>query len=252
VHLHAELQVVPDRLVRECGDVDVADELAVDPQQQVAVECGGDPERVIISKEQLALGFDEIGAEQKRVSALERSANPTQKCVRSWTVEVTDVGTEQKHQRLPGVSFSRDLGQPDFVGGLMRHDMDVLRSAERATRQGERARRDVNQMKFEPGGAVPPVGADQRRQLLAAARPELDDSRQARNVRENRPPMGREQPHFSARDPIPRQKTNRVEECRSQRVVQIARGKLARLELQVVLDIARESRDGCRLFWRSR
>ena len=150
MHLDAGLGLVPDRLVGECGDVEVAAELAVDPQQQVAVERGGHPERVIIGKEQLAFGFDEIGAEEKRVSVRERSANAAQKRVRSWTVEVTDVGPEQKHQRPPGVSFSRDLRQPDFVGRFMRHDMDVLRSAERATRQGERARRDVNEMKVEP------------------------------------------------------------------------------------------------------
>src|SRR5436190_5903857 len=106
-------------------------------------------------------------------------------------------------------------------------------------------------MKVQPQGALP-VGADQRRQLLAAARPQLDNRRQMRNVRENRSPMGREQLHFSARDLIPRQKTNRVEECRPQRVVQIARGKLARLELQIVLNIVRESRNGRRLLVRTR
>ena len=150
MHLDAGLRLVPDSLVRVCGDVEVAAELAVDPQQQVAVERGGHPERVIVGEEQLAVGLDEIGTEEKRVSARERSANATKKCVRPWTVEVSDIGPKQDYQRPPGASLSRDLRQPDFVGRFVRHDTDVPRSAERTTRQGERARRDVNEMKVEP------------------------------------------------------------------------------------------------------
>src|SRR5207244_10254876 len=92
--------------------VEVAAELAVDPQQQVAVERGGHSERVIIGKDQLGCGFGEIGAEEKRVSPRQRRANDAQKCVRPWTVEVTDIGPEQDHQRPPASASRATSASP--------------------------------------------------------------------------------------------------------------------------------------------
>ena len=41
--------------------------LNVDPHQQVAVEGGGDAERVVVGQEQLGFRFHQVGAEQQRV-----------------------------------------------------------------------------------------------------------------------------------------------------------------------------------------
>src|SRR5688572_33105632 len=93
---------------------------------------------------------------------------------------------------------------------------------------------------IEPARA-PAARFDERPQLGAVARPQLDDARQARGRRgmpENRPPMGVQQADLSARDAVPRQLADGVEQRRAEPVVEIARRKLAWFERQVVLDVA--------------
>src|SRR5882672_9758689 len=91
-------------------------------------------------------------------------------------------------------------------------------------------------------------GFDERRQLLAAARTELHDGRKTRRARQDRPAVFVKQPHFRAGDAIPRKPADGVEERRAQVVVEVARRKLARMERQVVVDVARELLDGYGMF----
>ena len=66
---------IPDGAVGERVEVEVAAELAVDPDQQVAVERGGHAERIVVGEQQVALRLHEIGAEQQRVARRERRAD---------------------------------------------------------------------------------------------------------------------------------------------------------------------------------
>ncbi len=68
VHLDAALARVPDGAVGEGREVEVGAELAVDAHEQVLVERGRHAERVVVGEQQLALGLDEVGAEEQRVA----------------------------------------------------------------------------------------------------------------------------------------------------------------------------------------
>ena len=59
-------------------EIERATELAVDAHEQVLVECGGHAERIVVGELQLAVGFDEIGAEQQKISGLQHVANASQ------------------------------------------------------------------------------------------------------------------------------------------------------------------------------
>ena len=50
-----------------------------------------------------------------------------------------------------------------------------------------------------------PPGLDERNELLAVSRTELDDRRQARHARQKLPPVTGEQPQFCSRDAVRRQ-----------------------------------------------
>jgi len=80
----------------------------------------------------------------------------------------------------------------------------------------------------------------ERRQLLAAAASQLDDARQGTRSSEHAGGMRREQTRLRARDGIPRQAADRLEQRRPQDVVQISRRELPRRSRQIRPNIARK------------
>src|SRR5712664_3523317 len=81
---------------------------------------------------------------------------------------------------------------------------------------------------------------DQRRELFSAPGPELDESPQRIDVREDLASAAPEQVPLRSRNPIPRQLTDGLEERRAERVVQVAGRQLPRRQRQVIRDVTRE------------
>jgi hypothetical protein len=84
-------------------------------------------------------------------------------------------------------------------------------------------------------------------ELFAAAAPELHDRRACGcpfGVEDRVPhDLGRvacEQPPFGARDVVPREPANRVEQARAERVVEVLRLQLSGNQLQIPRDVRRE------------
>ena len=140
VHLDAGFGRVPDRAVIEGGDVEGPAQLAIDSDQQVAVERRRHAERIVVRHEQIALGLDEIGADQEPVVSGERGTNAAQERVHSGRIEVADVRSEKQGQRAPRAHRGRGFGKTGLVRGLMRHDVHVRERRERPARQRQGAR----------------------------------------------------------------------------------------------------------------
>jgi hypothetical protein len=119
----------------------------------------------------------------------------------------------------------------------MRHDVDGVERRHRAAGEIERGRRDVDQMHRE-AAARRLGGGDERRQFVSAARAELDEHRQRIDARQNLAPVAREQGALGARNRIPRQLADRLEQRRTERVVEVARRQLPRRQREVILDVA--------------
>ena len=67
----------------ESVEVEVAAELVVDPAKQIAVERRGDLQRIVVGEEQIAFRFDQIGAEQQRVTRPQRLADARKQIARA-------------------------------------------------------------------------------------------------------------------------------------------------------------------------
>src|SRR5208337_3644369 len=78
VHLDAAGLGIEARLVLECVKDEVGIEFAVHSRQQVSIEGGGDPERIIVSADQSIHGLFEIGAQQQRVARIQDEVNLSQ------------------------------------------------------------------------------------------------------------------------------------------------------------------------------
>ena len=93
---------VPDCLVRECGDVEVAAELAVDAHEEIAIERGGHTERIVVGKQQLVGWLHEIGTEEQRVSSGEEASNAVHEGARARPIVVADIRSQKQHQGASG------------------------------------------------------------------------------------------------------------------------------------------------------
>src|SRR5205823_7415812 len=85
----------------------IAAELAVDSHEQVAVEGGGDAERIVVGEQQIALRLDEVSADEQRIAAHERRADGPQEGIGAGRIEVADVRPEKQRERPSGSSASR-------------------------------------------------------------------------------------------------------------------------------------------------
>jgi hypothetical protein len=79
----------------EAAEVEVGAQLAVDADQQVQVERGRHAQRIVVGDQQVALGLDEIGAQQKRVPRLQRRRDAAQQRLGRGWIEIADVRSEE-------------------------------------------------------------------------------------------------------------------------------------------------------------
>ena len=75
VHFDPLHRRVPDRTMREGIEIERAAQLAIDADEQVAVERRRHAERIVVGQQQVALGLDEVRAEQQEVAGTERGAD---------------------------------------------------------------------------------------------------------------------------------------------------------------------------------
>jgi hypothetical protein len=122
------------------------------------------------------------------------------------------------------------------------HDRDVLERAERPLRELEGRRRDVDEVD-EHALAAAPQALREHRELLAASAAELDDRDR---ILEGFHHLGRvalEQPALGARDPVPRQPADRLEQRGAERVVKVLRLDLLRRQREVAAHVGGEVAD---------
>jgi hypothetical protein len=81
---------------------------------------------------------------------------------------------------------------------------------------------------------------EERPQLFAIARTQLDDVGQRWQAAEDAVAMRREQTHLCPGDGVPRQPADRFEQSGAEIIVEVARRELARRQRQVVPHVGRE------------
>ena len=204
--------------MREAIELEIGIQLGVQAQEEILVERRGQAQGIVIGEQQVALGLDEVDAEQQVVVRLKGRANQPEKSRRAWRVEVAEVRSEEGDERRVR-ALGRQHEQAVFVGGLVRRDADlrVVDRGERLHRSFQRRLGKIDQVRVD----VPDPGVGQQRgELLAVAAAQLDDPAASAECPPNRRRVLLKQPQLGARDAVPRQVTNRVEQRGAQRVVQ--------------------------------
>ena len=176
------------------------------------------PSGIVVGEQQVALGLDEVDAEQQVVVRLKGRADQPEKGGRAGRVEVAEVRSEECDERRVR-ALVRQHEEPVFVGGLVRRDADlrVVNRGERLHRPFQRGLGKIDQVRVD---VRDPGMGQQRRELLAVAATQLDDPATSAECPPYRRRVLLKQPQLGARDAVPRQMTNRVEERRAQRVVE--------------------------------
>src|SRR6185369_4750243 len=117
-HFDARFRGVEHRPVRESREIEIPAELAVDPEQHVLVERGGDAEGVVVRQDQVGLRLDEVCAEKERVARPERVPDRAEELARGGAVEIPEVRSEEEDEEPPvAVAALRDAPQSLLVGG---------------------------------------------------------------------------------------------------------------------------------------
>ena len=99
MHFDARGVGVPHRAMREMLESEIGRQLAVCPHQQVAIERGGDAERIVVRKKQLGLWFHQIRAEQQPVAWRERAADSLEERIGVGRIEIADIRSQAEHHR---------------------------------------------------------------------------------------------------------------------------------------------------------
>ena len=206
MHLDARFGRVPDGAVAEGVDVEVAAELAVDPDEQVAVERRRDAERIVVREQQLALRLDEIGADEEASPGSSAARMPRRNASAPGRSKLPML-EPRKSTSVRGRRARAISAQSAFVRRLVRHDLDVVQRRQRSVAwpsASALAETSIRCSSSRPGPAAPRL--DQRQQLLAVAGPELDDASTGGGTRAriSRPCVSSRR-ELRARDAIPRQ-----------------------------------------------
>src|SRR6476660_3955535 len=172
MHFDPPTFAVPHRPMRELVELDRSAELAIDADEQVAVERRCDAERVVVSDEQPFGRLDEIDAKQHSVAYLDAGTDVLQKGTRARRIEVPDVGAKKGDER-PTRSLSSGVAEPRIVRRLMRHDAQVANGSDVLCRNRQRARGYIDEMHIHHVAARR-CGLQKRAQLLAVAGTKLD------------------------------------------------------------------------------
>ena len=221
VHLDTRLRAIPHGAMREAIEIDPGAELAIDAQQQVLVERRSDAQRIVVGEQQTPLRLHQVDAKQQRVALREARADVLQERRGAGRVEVPDVRSEERDQRAAG-DGGRRLAQSGIVSGLMRDDVHVRQHSDGLCGRRQGGRRHIDQMRRSTRSARSGQTRKQDFQLFAAPGPEFDDVGHRGGAPEDVGAVRREQARFRARDRVPRQAADRVEQRRPEVVVEIA------------------------------
>ena len=197
---------VPPRAVRECVDVEVGVELAIQADEQIAVEDGVHAERVVIGKQQVALRFQQVSDRSAGVVRPQSAANRAEKLGgpggdRSCRCSIR--GTTRASRRSLGVGAapsSRLRRTPDAST-----TQTSGRRADHPHGEVERGRRHVDEVDGQRRRLRRTQRARAATELLSASRPELDESRAAHGKRRMIRARARRAAGSAPDDPIPRQ-----------------------------------------------
>ena len=180
VHLDPRLRRVPDRAVREPVEVDIAPQLAIDAQQEVAVERRRHAERIVVGRQQFALppsrGRRRSGRRRPGRAPIEcRAGRRPRRADRSCRCSIRETG--RASGALVRVRAATSASPASYVGVVRDHGDPI--HAPPASGSTSRAPPPRRRRGGPSSGARPrPARRDQRRQLLAAARAELGEGRQ--------------------------------------------------------------------------
>src|SRR5206468_9771625 len=178
-------------------------------------------------------GLDEIRPEKERVPRPERTPDLREELARGGSIEVADVRPEEEDERAPpGRPLAGGSPEPLLVRRAVPDDRDVLERAEGALRELERGRRYVDEVDRHPPAAAPRRFGEQG-DLLAAPGPELEQGHRVTERSNHLVRRPGEQARLRARDPIPGQPADRLEERRTERVVEVLRLDLFGREREV-------------------
>ena len=210
---------------------------------------------------QLALRLHEIGAEQQRSRrARARARIARRNSLRGRRVEVADVGAEQQHEhRMRRRRAPRRRG-----AGRLRRSRGGRRP--RSDRRRPSVRSDCSsacgEMSIRCTRPRPPAACSASARMTSfsplphpsstnsgTTRP-IGSRRAARRSRRRAPPAAA----LGARDAVPRQPADRLEQARAERVVEILRLQLLRREREIAPHVGGEIGVSCRprfVAWRS-
>ena len=163
---------------------------------------------------------------------------------RGRRIEVPDVRAEQQHEHRAARRPRRGgAAQADFVGRLMADDGEVLQAASSRCSVCSSACDEMS-IEVHARGAAPRPAA--LRRASPASRRCRTRARRSSTCRRRRAPRrspracAAEQPVLGARDPIPRQPADRLEQARPERVVQVLRLQLLRREREIAPHVGGE------------
>ena len=224
-------------------EVEVGEQLRVHAREQVLVEGGGHAERIVVGEQQVALGLDEVGAEQQRVARAQGPADLREELARGGRIEVADVRAEEEDEHRAAVGpVARGVAQPLLVGRAVADDRDVLEAPERALGELERRRRDVDQVDRAPGAAAARSASAIIASFSPLPQPSSTSVTGSPTRRHHLRREPREQAPLGARDPVPRQVADRLEERRAEPVVEVLRLELLGREGEVAAHVGRRNR----------
>jgi hypothetical protein len=102
VHLDAPGFGIEESDVLESIEPKISMEFGVDSRQQIQIESGSYPERIVVRADQPIRGFFEVGSQKQRVSGIQEATNVLQKYKIGRTVEIADrTAQEQQQDALP-------------------------------------------------------------------------------------------------------------------------------------------------------
>ena len=241
VHLHARRRRVPDGAVRERIEIEVRPELPVEAGEHVQVERGGHPQRIVVGELQLRLRLDEVGAEKEAIALPQPRPDRADEGQALGGVEVADVRPQERGEH-GALSPPARRHPPDavLVGRPVAGHRQVGPAGQRPRGQLERRRRHVDELDPHRDAGLH-QGLDDLGELLAAARPQLDDRNRRGETGANRAGVGGQQPLLGPGDPVLGQGADRLEEPRPQRVVEIPGLKLLPPAPQIAPHVGREA-----------
>ena len=96
----------------------VSAEFPIDPGEQIQIEGGGDPRRVIVGQQHVMDRFLHVGSQEKRVAGLQMPADVAQKILCCRPIEIADAASEEQDQEClirpaAGRGFLKSL--PDTI-----------------------------------------------------------------------------------------------------------------------------------------